>query len=237
MAESNRERRRQLLADQELFQGLCKIDLDALVEATHTKSLKNREELCHKGDPASQFYVIVSGELKAMATSADGADTVFSIMQAGELCGEVALFRGSRRTASMVAMGPTEVVVVDRRDFFDFLKRHPEAAIQVLAALADRLANLSDKLEDYQFLNLPNRLAKCLLSLAEKFPKEDGGDTVIDKKLSQGEIGQMVAATRESVNKQMGEWKSANVATMENGYVRILDRAELERLAGNRNLL
>ena len=237
MAESNRERRRQLLANQELFQGLSKGDLDALVEATHTKSLKNREELCHKGDPASQFYVIVEGELKAVVSSPEGTDMVLSIMQPGELCGEVALFRGSRRTASMIAMGPTEVIVVDRRDFFDFLKRHPDAAIQVLAALADRLANLSDKIEDYQFLNLPNRLAKCLLNLAERFPKEDGNDTLIDKKLSQGEIGQMVAATRESVNKQMGEWKSAGVATMENGYVRILDRAEFERLAGNRNLL
>lgn len=237
MAESNRERRRQLLADQELFGGLSERDLDALVEATHVKSLKNREELCHKGDPASQFYVIVSGELKAVVTSPEGTDMVLSIMQPGELCGEVALLRGSRRTASMIAMGPTEVVVVDRRDFFDYLKRHPEAAIHVLAALADRLANLSDKIEDYQFLNLPNRLAKCLLNLYEKFPKEEGGDSVIDKKLAQAEIGQMVAATRESVNKQMGEWKGAGVASMDGGYVRIHDRAEMERLAGNRNLL
>ncbi len=237
MPESPRNRRRQLLASQELFRGLSERDMDALVEATRTQSLKNREQLCHKGDPASQFYVIVSGGLKALVTSPEGNDMVLSIMQTGELCGEVALLRGSRRTATMVAMEATEVLVVDRRDFFDFLRRHPEASIHVLGALADRLANLSDKIEDYQFLNLPNRLAKCLLNLAERFPKASSESHVIDKKLSQTELGQMVAATRESVNKQMGEWKNAGVATMEGGIVTIHDRGALEDLAGSRNLL
>jgi CRP-like cAMP-binding protein len=196
------------------------------------KRLRAREELCHKGDPGSQIYLILNGRLKAMTTSAEGDDIVFSIMGPGEVCGELALLGGGTRSATMVAHEDAELLVLDRRDFLPFLKKHPEAAIKLLEVLAKRLQRISALVEDTHFLNLPSRLAKKLLFLSKSYGVETGDGTRIDLRLSQTELGDLVATTRESINKQMRAWSEEGVVSMERGYVTIHTPDALESLAG-----
>ena len=105
------------------------------------------------------------------AASPEGEELVFSIMEAGELCGEVALFADAPRTGTVVALEESELLVFHRRDFFAFLERHPRAALHVAKVQARRLLRLSERVEDSRFLNLPGRLSKLLLSLLERFQR------------------------------------------------------------------
>jgi len=225
--------RRTLLAQQQLFSTFTEEQLDRLAGVSRLLSLPARAELCHKGDPGEQIYLIVSGRLKASATSPQGGEVVFSIMGPGEVAGEISLFcDGRRRTATMVAMEETELVVLDRRDFVPFLRAQPDAAIQLLEVFARRLERISELVEDTQFLNLPSRLAKKLLSLAHTYGVKDADGSIrIDLRLSQGELGELVATSRESVNKQIRAWSEQGIVTMEQGFITIHKRAALESLA------
>jgi CRP-like cAMP-binding protein len=232
MSQESARQRRELLAKGSLFSKLSERELDALVQVSRVQKLRPREELCHKGDPGNQVYLISKGRLKAVTTSAEGDDVVFSIMAPGEVCGELALLSGGRRTATITAIDEAELIVLDRREFLPFLKQHPDAAIKLLEVLAERQLRLSELVEDTTFLNLPARLAKKLVSLSRAYGRETPDGIRIDLKLSQTEIGDLVATSRESINKQIKSWSEDGLASMKAGIVTIHRIDDLEALAG-----
>ncbi len=224
--------KRNLLAKIELFSDFSAEQLEALASVARTKVLERRSELFHKGDDGGEVYVVASGKLKALTTSAAGDDVVFTILGPGEVVGEVALLVASPRTATVTAIEDCELLVIDRRDFISFLNTHPEIPLKLLSVLAMRLKRVSELVEDTLFLNLPMRLAKKLLSLSRVYGKKTTDGIQIDVKLSQEEWGDLVGATRESVNKQVRKWTDAGIVRVDSGYLVIVNPIELEKLAG-----
>jgi CRP-like cAMP-binding protein len=232
MAGLSTDQKRELLANVPLFQGLGYKELDALIPVTRTVSLTKREELFHKGDPGAQVYVVIRGKLKVLTTSEGGDDVVFSILGPGEVFGEIALLGGTPRTATVIAIDPCELLIIDRRDFLSFLRGHPDVAINLLEVLAQRMKRVSEFVEDTLFLNLPLRLAKKLVSLSRAYGQPHAQGLRLDLKLSQEEWGDLVGTTRESVNKQLRAWTEEGLITIDHGYIVIHDGCELEKLAG-----
>lgn len=232
MSALSREEKRDLLARAPLFAGLSDREIDALYGVTRTKALAPREELFHKGDEGSQVYLVLRGTLKALTTSDEGDDVVFSIMSVGELVGEIAFLGSPTRTATVSAIAESELLAIDRRDFLAFLKSHPEAGIKLMAVLAGRIKRISELVEDTLFLNLPIRLAKKLVHYASIYGEPGDGGVRIDLKLSQEEWGDLVGATRESINKQMRAWTEEGIVSADHGYVTLRKPEALEKLAG-----
>ena len=165
----SREEKRRLIKSVSLFAGLSDKDLDGLIGVARNTRLTARERLFHKGDEGTQIYLVIQGRLKALTTSEEGDDVVFSILGEGEVFGEIALLGRPQRTATIIAITPCDLLVIDRRDFLQFLRDHPEASIELLAVLAERLKHVSELVEDTLFLNLPVRLAKKLVHLARAY--------------------------------------------------------------------
>ena len=207
-------------------------ELDAVIAIAHLRSCRSRETLCRKGEPGGEVYVIVSGKLKALATSREGTDVVFGIYGAGDVIGEIAIFGGGSRTATIAAIEDSELLVIHRADFMTFLRSHPEAAIGLLNVLAVRLRRVSEIAEDTQFLSFQPRLAKRLADLSRTYgtPTEDGGLRV-DVRLSQEEWADLVGSRRETVNRQIRKWAELGVLSMEDGYIVVHRPEELEQLA------
>jgi CRP/FNR family cyclic AMP-dependent transcriptional regulator len=221
-----------LLRNVELFDGLDEKQLRGICEVVRTKKLKRKEELFHKGDEGRQVFIIMDGKLKALTTSVDGDDVVFSILGPGEVFGEIALLGGTQRTATVSAIEACELLVIDRRDFMAFLVTHPDISANLLQVLALRLKRVSELVEDTLFLNLPLRLAKKLNALSRLYGQAVEGGVRVDLKLSQEEWGDLVGATRESINKQVRSWVEQGMVRVDKGYIVILQPLELQRLAG-----
>ena len=230
MSDGTSLNRRELLSKVYIFAGIGDAELDMLAARTVRKQLATREELFHKGDRSDEAYAILRGKLKAAATSEDGREITFSISSEGEIIGEVAMLAGGRRTATVTALTPAEVLVIRRRDLLDVMRRQPEIAIACMAALASRLAHVSEAMEDALFRNLPIRLARLLVTLADEYGVDEPEGTRIDLRLSQTELGNLVGATREAVNKQMRAFEQNGVLVNRDGSIWIVDRAPLEAL-------
>ena len=233
VAPYTREEKRRLLARAPLFSGLSDHEIEALLAVARPCSLKPRAELFHKGDEGSEVYLVVRGTVKALTTSDEGDDVVFSILSQGEVFGEVALLGSTTRTATVIAITESELLAIDRRDFLDFLKRHPDASIKLLVVMAQRLKHVSELVDDTLFLNLPVRFAKKLVHYASIYGDEDEDENVrINLKLSQEEWGDLVGATRESINKQLRAWNDQGIVSSDAGFVVIHRPEALEKLAG-----
>ena len=217
--------RRELLGKVSIFSSMKPNELDQLLTATTTRRLKAKQTLCRKGDPGNQLYGILSGCLKILTTGKDGRDIVFTLMGPGEVLGEIALLDGEKRSATVVAVEPTELLSLDRRALIPFFDRHPSAMISLASVLASRVRRLSDRAEDRQTMPLPARIAKRLLSLSERYGKRPIVGGPVEVRLSQQDLADLVGTTRESVNKQLRAWQSDGIVELGRGRV-VLERPE-----------
>jgi CRP-like cAMP-binding protein len=217
--------RRRLLGSVSIFSSLDEKDLDLLLEATTTKRLEPKEVLFRKGDAGNQLYGILSGSLKVTATGSDGKEVMFTLMGPGEVIGEIPLLDGGERSASVVAVEPTELLTLHRRELMPFLESHPRAAIGLASVLAARVRRLSERTEDHQTMPLPGRIAKRLISLSEQYGKHPIVGGPVEVRLPQQDLADLVGTSRESVNKQLRAWEEQGIVEIGRGRV-VLKRPE-----------
>jgi CRP-like cAMP-binding protein len=159
---------------------------------------------------------------------------VLGIMSAGEVFGEVALLDDGVRSASCTTIDPSELLVIRREQFLALLHGSPSIAVELLTVLARRLRRLSQRSEDAAFLDVPSRLARSLLDLARRFGERQRAPSsgiYIALKLSQQELGDLVGATRESVNKHLSDWTRQGIVNLRDGRIVIADEDKVRHLA------
>jgi CRP-like cAMP-binding protein len=201
------------LADSsQFFAQLTRVDLEALLELSTQRQIKAKKLICEKGDPGNELFIIIAGKLKARTTSDDGREVILGFIEEGEIFGEMAIIDGLARSADVVAVQDSEFLVIERKDFLPFLEAHPSASLGIMKALTLRLRKVDGLLEDTRFLDLKARLAKTLLQLTQDHGRTVvGGGIRIDFKVSQEELGFIVGATRENVNKLVRAWVEEGV--------------------------
>lgn len=205
----------------EAFEQLCRY-------AKHS-TLKRGATLFSKGDPGNSLYAVISGTVKMSISSPDGRNAILNIVGPGEIFGEIALLDGRPRTADAMAMTDCELTVIERRDFLAFVHSEPNVALQLIALLCERLRIASEHYEEVVFLDLPTRLARILLQLADQ---TEAGAAEPKLKITQREISQMLGSTRESVNKQLRAWSKRGVIALERGGIVVYRLATLAAIAG-----
>jgi CRP/FNR family cyclic AMP-dependent transcriptional regulator len=182
-----------------------------------------------KGDPGTSMMAVLVGRVRVSNVSTDGREVTLNVIGPGEVLGEIALLDGKPRSAAATAIEDTTALVVERRQFLPFLLSHETLVERLLVVLCDRLRRTSSALEEIALFDLPARLARVLLKLAEDYgrpmPGEDGAIR-IDLKLSQRDLSMLVASSRESVNKQLRSWREDGAVDLVDGHI-ILRQAQI----------
>jgi CRP-like cAMP-binding protein len=181
-----------------------------------------------KGDPGTSMMAVLNGRVRIGAYSEEGREIILNIIESGQLFGEVALLDQKKRSADATAMGETRLLVLDRRDFIPFLERKPKIVIQLLYVLCERVRQTSELVESIAFLEFNARLAKLLLQLADRYGQETDQGLLIDLRISQSDLGHLIASSRESVNRQLNAWAQDGIISQEQGRITILDRDKLQ---------
>lgn len=196
-----------------------------------TSTYKSDQVIFRKGDPGTSMMVVADGRVKIRSTSWEDREVVFNLIERGDVFGEIALLDGHERTADAIAMGSTVLYVLERRDFLPLLRGNPEIGMHLLTTLCTRLRHTSGQVEDLVFLAQAARLAKTLVWLAKRYGRPSQNGLQIDLKLSQRELGTLVGVRRESMNRQLGLWRSQGVLALQKGVITIRDVAAFEALA------
>jgi len=214
-----------LLAQCSLFRGLTPQERNVLVARAHLRRIDAGETIFLMDSPGDAMMAILEGHVRISVPSPEGKEVVLAILHPGEVFGEIALLDGKGRTADARAMSRCNIAVLDRRDVLSFFERHPNAWPKLVEVLCDRLRRTDQHLAEMALLEIPLRLAKTLLRLLA----EDSGAERIA--LSQRELGNIVGASRESVNKCLNEWQRRGIVTIEDNFITIANRRVLEQMA------
>ncbi len=193
--------------------------------------LGRAEVLFAEGDPGDRLYVIVEGKIKLGRTSVDGRENLLAILGPGQMFGELSLFDPGPRTATATAVTDTRLARLKKSSLRPWLNNRPEIAEQLLRVLARRLRRTNDALADLIFTDVPGRVAKALLQLAQRFGSQEAGLLRVTHDLTQEEIAQLVGASRETVNKALADFAHRGWLRLEGKSVLILDPERLARRA------
>lgn len=223
--------RRALLARLPLLGGLATDQLDALSRLARVERHPAGATIFRKDDEGRGLMATLSGRIQISVPGADGREITLNIISPGEVFGEIALLDGEPRTADAIALEDCELLVLDRRDFIPFLRRSPEVAIRLLEVLSRRLRRTTAFAEEALLLRLEARMARQLLRLAADFGVPDGNGVRIGLRISQRQLGSLLGASRESVNKQLRAWQAQRFLATRRGVITLLAPARLEAIA------
>ncbi len=204
-----------------LFAALDKADLPALLALGQLQMVAHRQVVCRAGEPGESLYVVLGGSLKVSLSSPEGKEVILSLLGTGDLFGEMSLFDGHPRSATVSSLEDCRLLVILRRDFLPFLETHPKVCLKLLAALSQRLRTTNDLVENLSFQALPSRLAKLLIHLGQQYGRAQPDGVSIGLRLSQEELGNLAGASRESVNKQIRAWADAGLLEYSRGKIKL----------------
>jgi CRP/FNR family transcriptional regulator, cyclic AMP receptor protein len=219
------------LAGLDLFAGVEPRTLEQLRAKLQRRTLGKRETLFSPGDEADALYLVVEGRVRIWTVSATGIEVTLNVLTAGAIFGEIAMLDGSVRTAGASSMTETKLISLARRPFFDALDRDPKLARNVIDLLCKRLRWTSARMEDATLRQAPERLARLLGHLAQDHGRQTAKGIEITIKLTQGELAQWTAMSRESLNKLLNRWIDRGVIHQDKGFLTVTDAEALEEIA------
>jgi CRP-like cAMP-binding protein len=212
------------------FANLNQKDATSLAQRLVVRRFRPGQIVFHLGDPAGLLYIITRGKVKISQSTLDGQEAVLAILGEGDFFGELALLDDSPRSASAEAIETTETLTLHREEFLNFIDGNPSFAHHVLNVLARRIRHLNSQISDIFFLDLPARLARTLLLLAQQHGQEDLEGVVIDLSLTQTDLADMTGATRVSVNKALGRFRKQDWVRVQGRQVTVVDPDALQSL-------
>ncbi|MDK8450427.1 CRP-like cAMP-activated global transcriptional regulator GlxR [Corynebacterium mastitidis] len=214
-----------------IFQGVDPTAVNNLIQEMETASFTRGSTIFNEGEPGDRLYIITSGKVKLSRHSPDGRENLLTIMGPSDMFGELSIFDPGPRTSSAVCVTEVHTATMDAAMLHQWVDEHPEIAQQLLRVLARRLRRTNASLADLIFTDVPGRVAKTLLQLANRFGTQEGGALRVNHDLTQEEIAQLVGASRETVNKALATFAHRGWIRLEGKSVLIVDTEHLARRA------
>ncbi len=212
------------------FAQLSSSELHDLSRALVRRRFNPHQVIFHLGDPGGLLYIVDTGKVKIYYPNAEGQEVVLAILGRNDFFGELALFDDSPRSATAETIEPTHVYTLHRDEFMRYIRQNPDFSIKVMSTLAKRIRQMNEQISDVFFLDLPGRLARKLLRLAEDHGEEMSDGIFIPLQLTQTDLAEMTGATRVSVNKALRRFRSAGWVTVQGRRFTINDPDALEDL-------
>jgi len=222
---------RQIVMKAPLFSALDEETAGRLADSMTPHQLARGEVVFREGDPGDSLYVVISGKVKLSRTSGDGRENLLQVLGPGEMFGELSLFDPGPRLSTAYVVSTADFISLGNDALRLFLADHPEVAMQMLAGLAHRLRRTNEGISDLVFTDVPGRVAKALLDLAERFGRRAEHGLLVAHELTQEELAQLVGASRETVNKALADFAHRGWIGLGAKSVTLLDVGRLLRRA------
>ena len=214
-----------------LFDGLDDESARALRRQMSEVKLSRGEHLFLEGQDGDRLYVVLDGKLKLTRAATDGRENLLAVLGPGEMFGELSLFDPRPRTQGASAVTEATVAALAHDALRQLLLERPEVSMHMMQALARRLRRANDVVSDLVFTDVPGRVAKNLLDLADRFGEQDRDGLHVHHDLTQEELAQLVGASRETVNKALADFAARGWLQISARSVLILDIERLRRRA------
>jgi len=198
--------------------------LQEIAAHTHRRTFDAGQVIVLAGEPTRAVYLVAQGQVRSQRLSQQGREYVLYTLGPGESFNLASTFDGGHNLATVSALTHTVTYTIASDVFRDLLGRHPEMLTAVLRHLVDRVRRLSDAVEDLALYSVRTRLARCLLSYADR-------RTSAPSSLTQCEIAAQIGTVRDVVGRTLRTFSRQGLIRRERGRVVLVDLDGLQREA------
>jgi CRP/FNR family cyclic AMP-dependent transcriptional regulator len=213
-----------------VFSALSPEELAQVAQVAVPRRFEAGEVVFKEGDEGSTCYIVRSGRARAIREHPDGRSITLAHFAPGEIFGEMSMFDGERRSATVETTEGTEAIAILSGDMHRLLREHPEISVKLIAALGQRLRDTNERLARQSFQTVQSRVAAVLAQLVAAAREEGGegeGDVMITT--TQAELAQLAGSSRESASRFLAVLERAGIITQGRGRLTVHDAEALGR--------
>lgn len=184
---------------------LCHFSADALVQ--------------QMGDEGGGFWLVKSGTVSLCRFSVDGNATIFGVLGAGDLFGELAYFAGVRRQVAAIANEVSELVHINSALIERLLVSEPKFARWLLKSLSNQLRSAIDQIDGERQFSAKERMIRLLVDMSRR----EGSDLSI----SQQNLGELIGVSRVTSGHILRRLSQEGLISLKYGRITVCDPAKL----------
>ncbi len=221
-----------LLRELDLFRGLSDRDIEAIGHATTMTVCVPGQMLLSPDDPPDRIHIVKKGKVRVYRVTPDGKQLTLDIYDRGTILGDMRMIGQDRLPEAYAeAVDQGVICTLTPDELRRLIERHPTVGINIIRHLATRLQEAERELEAMAYQRVGQRLARKLVDLAQRFGVETVRGTLIQARLTQQELADMIGTTRETLAHTLGDLRRRGLLTTERHQVVIRDAERLLELA------
>ena len=187
------------------------------------KTFKKDSVVLMEHETGSALFVIASGKVKISRVSEDGREVILTILGESDFFGEMAIFDGLARSANVTAIEESELFIIQRNDFLDLIKKHPEVTLSLLQELTQRLRSADMKIKSLSLKDAEGKVATVLLQLANDIGRIKQGSVEIEKLPYQHDLANMAGTSRETISRTLHSFTKLGFIEVDGSKLKILN--------------
>jgi CRP/FNR family transcriptional regulator, cyclic AMP receptor protein len=195
-----------------LFLNLAAHEIAELEALGQERSVPKNTMVINEGDETDCLYVVLKGRASALRSDEAGRQFIVNRFGPFDYFGEMSFFDRNTRCATVITREKCALMVLPRKAFFEFAARHPQIYQNLIKALLEKLRKATQQIEELAFLDVYGRLARFLI-------ENQNAEGIIEEKLTQQELADMVGSSRETVNRIFNELVGGGFIEKEKGRI------------------
>jgi CRP/FNR family transcriptional regulator, cyclic AMP receptor protein len=204
----------------QLLEGVPAEEVRLLLSVARRRRFARKEVVFHRDDPADSLHLVSKGRFAIQTATPVGDTFMIGIRGAGDTFGEMALVGSHARSATIVALEPSETFSIYEGDFQRLQAQHEAINRALLNFFAREVRALHDRLLEALYVPVERRVIRRLSDLAELYG--DGGRHVVVP-LTQEMLAELAGTSRETVNRILRDEERRGTLELQRGRT-VLDR-------------
>ena len=209
--------------------GLPEDERKAVHKRMVPRRFRRREIVFHEGDIGDRLYLVTKGRLLARVLTSDGDESALALHGVGDVLGELILLNGQdRRSATIVALEPSELMSLAASDVSELRKMYPAVDEALDGVLAERMTTLLELLQEARYLPADKRVLRRIMTLEPHFENGNGPTEI---RITQEDLASMAGTTRPTANRALQRAEQSGAIAIARRRISIVDREQLGKLA------
>ncbi len=213
-----------------IFSDLPEDTIAKIAQVGSTRTYKKDSIILMEDEVGGALFIIVKGKVKVTRTSNDGREVILNILTDSDIFGEMALLDGKTRSATVTAMEDSEIFIIQRNQFLEFLKEHPEISIALMQELSKRLRTADMQIKSLSLKDAEGKVATVILQLANDIGKIKQGIVEIDKLPLQQDLANMAGTSRETISRTLHSFAKKGLIELEGSKLRIFNYEKFKNM-------
>ncbi|HNS15414.1 MAG TPA: Crp/Fnr family transcriptional regulator [Syntrophorhabdaceae bacterium] len=186
-----------------LFATLNERDMEVISKIIFINTYAKGEVIFQEGEKGDSLYIVLKGQVKVCLYDEDGREYILAAIGKDGFFGELALIDELPRSANVITLEDSELLIIRRHDFTRLLMENPTITIAILKVLSRRLREADERIKWLAFLSVEGRVLKYLLGIGEKEGVKVKDYIIIEKGPTQIDIASSCGCSRETVSRMV----------------------------------